>query len=356
MLAPFPRRSHLADSLARHGRLEKRRLRPGQRLAAVRRSGDANIDGVFNSGDLVHVFQVGECEDAVAGNSPWSDGDWTSRFPARRRNYAGVYNAGLDGDPDRALVTDYSLDEGGELDFRALVQDAPLQALRLGFDLEAWQLFLPPGAGPGEAAFRVILEADTGSGFSRVADLGNVTTEATLNRPAAGNLVNGNDPAYRLSYDSGPRDVDVPQGATLRVRWMSTAASQQTVVFGLDNVFLRFAAPGDANIDGVFNSGDLVHVFQVGEYEDTIAGNSTWSDGDWTNDNDFNSSDLVAAFQDGKYMAAASPTQSVPEPGAALWLPLAFLIAFRYRCMHGEAACISSRNQANTVGRHERIA
>jgi hypothetical protein len=35
-----------------------------------------------------------------------------------------------------------------------------------------------------------------------------------------------------------------------------------------DNVSLRFAVPGDNNIDGAFNSGDLVHVFQVGEYED----------------------------------------------------------------------------------------
>jgi hypothetical protein len=34
-----------------------------------------------------------------------------------------------------------------------------------------------------------------------------------------------------------------------------------------NNVSLRFAAP---NIDGLFNSGDLVHVIQVGEYEDVI--------------------------------------------------------------------------------------
>jgi hypothetical protein len=81
----------------------------------------------------------------------------------------------------------------------------------------------------------------------------------------------------------------------LRTRRIDTAGSRN-VDFGLDNVSLRFAAPGDANIDGVFNSGDLVHVLQVGENEDAIAGNSTWSDGDWTNDNEFDSSDLVKAF------------------------------------------------------------
>ena len=38
--------------------------------------GDANLDRRFDSGDFVHVFQVGEYEDAIAGNSTWSEGDW----------------------------------------------------------------------------------------------------------------------------------------------------------------------------------------------------------------------------------------------------------------------------------------
>jgi hypothetical protein len=108
---------------------------------------------------------------------------------------------------------------------------------------------------------------------------------------------------------------------------MTADSPGNTVVVGPDNVSLRFAAPGDANIDGVF-SGDLMHVFQVGEYEDVIPGNSTWSDGDWTNDNVFNSSDLVAAFQDGNYVNAASPT--VPEPTSWMLL-LIGCAAFRMR-------------------------
>jgi hypothetical protein len=95
------------------------------------------------------------------------------------------------------------------------------------------------------------------------------------------------------SSDSRPLGVNVPQGATLRVRWMSTEESQETVVIGLDNVALRFAAPGDANIDGLFNSADLEQVFQRGEYEDTLVGNSTWYDGDWNSDHEFDSSDLA---------------------------------------------------------------
>ena len=61
---------------------------------------------------------------------------------------------------------------------------------------------------------------------------------------------------------------------------------------------------GDANLDGLFNSSDLVAVFQVGQYEDAIAGNSLWEGGDWNGDGDFTSSDMVLAFQSGVYTAA----------------------------------------------------
>jgi hypothetical protein len=238
----------------------------------------------------------------------------TRRFPTTARQYAGVYNAGTDGSEDRTLVTDVTRNETGELDFRALVTDDALQALRLGFDIEAWQLRSGLGANPGEAAFHVVLEADSGNGFQQVKDLGVFSTGPSLARPATGNLVDGNDPAYRGSFDTGPIDVGlIPAGATLRTRWISTTGSRN-VVFGLDNVSLRFAAPGDANIDGVFDSGDLVQVFQVGQYEDGIAGNSSWSDGDWNNDLEFDTNDLVVAFQDGHYQIGNAPASAVPEP------------------------------------------
>ncbi len=71
-------------------------------------------------------------------------------------------------------------------------------------------------------------------------------------------------------------------------------------------------AIGDANVDGIFDSNDVVLAFQSGEYEDGIAGNSTWADGDWDCDGDFTSSDFVAAFQAGGYVAAARPTAASP--------------------------------------------
>jgi hypothetical protein len=83
---------------------------------------------------------------------------------------------------------------------------------------------------------------------------------------------------------------------------------------------------GDANVDGMFDTADLVAVMQVGEYEDAIDDNSGWADGDWTGDADFDSSDLVRALQSGCFEACGGPrpAAAVPEPSA---LSLALLAA-----------------------------
>ena len=84
---------------------------------------------------------------------------------------------------------------------------------------------------------------------------------------------------------------------------------------------------GDANKDGLFDSTDLVQVFQAGEYEDDMPQNSYWTTGDWTGNGEFDSSDLVAAFLTGRYEAEAAVV-AVPEPSAMVLL-LFGLIALR---------------------------
>jgi len=69
--------------------------------------------------------------------------------------------------------------------------------------------------------------------------------------------------------------------------------------FLIENVLDTSA--GDANLDGFFDTADLVAIFQAGQYEDAIVGNSGWATGDWDGDGDFTTSDLVAAFQTGRY-------------------------------------------------------
>jgi hypothetical protein len=78
---------------------------------------------------------------------------------------------------------------------------------------------------------------------------------------------------------------------------------------------------GDANLDGEFNSSDLVSVLASGTYEANVE--AVWSTGDFDGDGRTNSSDLVAALADGGYEAGPRAAAAVPEPtGMAVSLPL----------------------------------
>jgi hypothetical protein len=88
---------------------------------------------------------------------------------------------------------------------------------------------------------------------------------------------------------------------------------------------------GDSNLDGEFNSSDFVVVFTAGEYEDGIAGNSLWSEGDWDGDGDFSSSDFVLAFTGRGYEVGPRAPQAVPEPNSICLVLLGFIAVMRTR-------------------------
>ena len=110
---------------------------------------------------------------------------------------------------------------------------------------------------------------------------------------------------------------------------------------------------GDSNLDGEFNSSDLVTVFQAGQYEDGVASNSTWATGDWNGDGDFDSSDFVTAFSAGGYEAGLRPAVSaVPEPGSLVMMLLGLLGLTRLRKQgSGQAGQWASRQWAIGVTR-----
>lgn len=209
--------------------------------------GDADVNGIFNSGDLVRVFIAGGYEDNVAGNSAWESGDWDG-----------------DGEFTSADIV-LSMQAGG---FVPAAVPAPATGNGNG-----------NGLGNGGKEIPGDL---TGDGRADEADINALFEQIRSDDP---------DLVFDLNDDS---KVDVLDRDVLVLDLLGT-------VFG------------DTNVNGVFNTGDLVRVFQVGQYEDDVAGNSTWETGDWNGDGEFNSADIVLAMQTGGFVPAAVANQSAAE-------------------------------------------
>src|SRR5690606_15479573 len=78
---------------------------------------------------------------------------------------------------------------------------------------------------------------------------------------------------------------------------------------------------GDANLDGQFNSSDLIDILASGKYE--TGEPAVWSTGDFNADGEFGTSDLILALADGGYENGEFPPAAlaaVPEPAAATLL------------------------------------
>ena len=111
-------------------------------------------------------------------------------------------------------------------------------------------------------------------------------------------------PIYDLNNDAGVDDAD-------RKEWVEV----------LKNTWF-----GDADLNGEFNSSDLVFVLIAGKYETGDSGN--WGDGDFNGDGIVNTSDLVTALVGGGYELgprAATSASAIPEPGSLTLFGLGLL-------------------------------
>jgi len=129
-------------------------------------------------------------------------------------------------------------------------------------------------------------------------------------------LVAGEEVIHQFSYDDEWYPTTDGDGASLEVidaraeldSWSQSASwSASTIIGGTPGAAPQSDIAGDSNGDGIFDSKDLVLVLQIGEYEDGIAGNSTFEEGDWNRDGDFNTRDFVYVFQQGTYAPAVAP-------------------------------------------------
>ncbi len=139
-------------------------------------------------------------------------------------------------------------------------------------------------------------------------------TAADIDALTAQILAGGNDLAFDVNLDGVVSSDD-------RTSWVE----------GLKKTYF-----GDANLDGEFNSADLVAVLSAGEYEDAVAGNSGWASGDWDGDGDFTTSDFVNALSGGGYEVGprAAVAATVPEPAGWLLLTLGGLALTRRTRQH----------------------
>jgi hypothetical protein len=259
----------------------------------------------------------------------------THTFPleSRLREGPALFNAGVPGQSDRALaIGTHRRSLESTLQFVTEVAGGHANSMQLQFDIEAWDAASGQDL-PGEAAFDLTLDLNMGDGFVQMMDLGTVTTGPTLLPSAAGDFINGNATNNRMSFDSGLRDVDIPEGSQVRIRWAANEdAENNGWVYGLDNVSLGlFGQPqaaslfaGDADQDLDFDQLDLVQVQVAAKYLTGLP--ATWGEGDWNGapggspgdppagDSLFNQFDIIAAQQGAAYLTG--PYATVQAAGA----------------------------------------
>ena len=160
---------------------------------------------------------------------------------------------------------------------------------------------------------------------------------AILLRPVAGDY----------NEDGRLTAIDIDQ-LTLAVRNSILDAiydlNQDEQVNGDDRLYwietLKDTYVGDADLDGQFDSHDMVAVFVAGEYEDDLADNSTWATGDWDGDGEFQSDDIVFSFQFGGYeQGPPEAVPAIPEPSGLVMSGLALIgamLRFRGRGRAGQ--------------------
>jgi hypothetical protein len=134
--------------------------------------------------------------------------------------------------------------------------------------------------------------------LSLLTDRGLSVAQFTLKQPLAGDF-NADGELTAIDIDlmcqevrsgTGQKQFDVDKNGGVDIN---------DHIFLVETLFHRQI--GDANLDGVFDSSDLVLIFQAAEFEDDRIGNSTWQTGDWNCDGEFTTGDLAFAWQRSRF-------------------------------------------------------
>ena len=195
---------------------------------------------------------------------------------------AVVSGQGYEPNPNNPLTIGAGGDLGAEFFFVGLIDDLSLWDETL--EPEAIQSIMEDGVAAFVDGGGGILGDFNGDGDLDATDINALTNEI---------LTGGAGEAFDVNKDSQVNDQD-------RTFWVED----------LKNTWF-----GDADLNGEFNTSDLVSLFQAGQFEDAVPSNSTWETGDFDGDGDFGTSDLVSAFQGGGFeKGPRNAVAAVPEP------------------------------------------
>ena len=205
------------------------------------------------------------------------------RFPTASVT-SGTYNAGADA--DRALATGNTDREAANairLD-GSLTGPVDVRAVVLQSRVEAWHgdLVAPPD-NPGEAAFVISLEFDSGhDGTFTTAYTFNGGAPVTTGLTLATGALDGNGLASR-AFTSGLVELPtaIPAGSDFRLAFDAQDVGQaQGYIFGVDNVLFHIVAPGDTDGNGALDVLDVAAIGDAGKFNNPALGPATWAEAD----------------------------------------------------------------------------
>ncbi|MCA9213493.1 MAG: hypothetical protein KDB27_10535, partial [Planctomycetales bacterium] len=246
--------------------------------------GDANLDSRVDPADLIQMMRNGWFESGAG--AMWEDGDFDGDGDVDQTDWQAIIDTGAytpNSIPyrDTQVASENTLQRisAEEQDVRflylpltgSIVVDTAVTLTSLHVT-SAGKKLIESGQADGPFDF------DSSHGFFSVDPNGIDADEILLRLPDNMSLI---ELMKDLRVD-GTRLDGAPFGG------VSLFVIMPTRIETLCNEILNAGIPlGDVNFDGVFDSADLVIVFQAGEYRDEIPQNSNWYEGDWNCDGDF---------------------------------------------------------------------
>ena len=312
-------------------------------------AGDTNQDYYFDETDFILANKSGKFE--TGENATWEEGDWNGDGEFTSSDYVvafvegfyrtGKYNPEVDTEPQHERTPFRPGDNGdfvftydpstGDLSIEGTETISSIQIHSDGnlltptnnleglFDVatsssrfylapNGWDVTHLPGILPTNLSYTEVFQDLTVDG-SRLS--GGGLGDAVLSCPTC-----AAEPvpavAGDITFDDQLDVLDIDMMAH-EIRRGSTSGlfdvnSDGTVNYD-DILFVVYdlmdTSIGDANLDGAFDSQDLIEIFQAGTFEDPLSEVVGWAQGDWNFDGRFTSSDLVVAFQSNDFKAAA---------------------------------------------------